>query len=225
MFLGIYSACLLAILFHVSLLLVFSSIKMFRRKNKANFNAFSCKSIRTLCSRSAFCLTRERGESLINKSINLYIMGDEIKIRVSPHAQTTGEWSRTEWGWNVIRRNPLRRAVKFNFALSGEDWKGKPNRASVFCQLKVAIIWQHSSIYLRGENAFWIVSKQKRDIKRNNSVSLTLIMVFLLWIWNSEDRASWYILIIKATRCTISQTPTLDTCVDTNVRYMRRHQR
>jgi hypothetical protein len=29
--------------------------------------------------------------------------------------------------------------------------------------------------------------------------------LFLTFIWHSEDRASWYILIMKPTRCTISQ--------------------
>jgi hypothetical protein len=72
-------------------MLVFIPIKMFRRKNIAYFNAFSCKSLFILYSSSAFCLTRERGKSLVNKSINLNIIGNEIQMTVGPQAQTADE--------------------------------------------------------------------------------------------------------------------------------------
>jgi len=43
----------------------------------------------------------------------------------------------------------LPKAVKFDSALSDDDWKGKRNSASVFYQLKVKINWQHLSMYLK----------------------------------------------------------------------------
>jgi hypothetical protein len=51
----------------------------------------------------------------------------------------------------------------------------------------------------------WMLERRKKNLLPPSHVACTLITILTKLFLHSENRALWYILIIKPTRCTISQ--------------------